>query len=174
VTISFSKYLPWQGMHFLQRSTHISKTCCRLLITSKFLAKSSLFTEGKAQKSHEAIPALYGGCSSGVSPVHFFRSEQGIQFRSRHMQFLGFSNNEKGASRLSTVCSTFSRSGSSVVRSASLAKGGTSKKILPPHLHKVSTRSNKGEFTNFANGLRKYKCKLVKRSRTEPYAQGST
>jgi hypothetical protein len=29
VTVSFSKYLPWQAMHFLQRSTHFSKTCCR-------------------------------------------------------------------------------------------------------------------------------------------------
>jgi hypothetical protein len=24
VTVSFSKYLPWQAMHFLQRSTHFS------------------------------------------------------------------------------------------------------------------------------------------------------
>jgi hypothetical protein len=31
VTVSFSKYLPWQAMHFLQRSTHFSKTCCRPL-----------------------------------------------------------------------------------------------------------------------------------------------
>jgi hypothetical protein len=38
VTVSFSKYLPWQAMHFLQHSTHFSKTCCRPLITSKFLA----------------------------------------------------------------------------------------------------------------------------------------
>jgi hypothetical protein len=38
----FSKYLPWQAMHFLQRSTHFSKTCCRPLITSKFLASSEL------------------------------------------------------------------------------------------------------------------------------------
>jgi hypothetical protein len=29
VTVSFSKYLPWQAMHFLQRSTLFSKTCCR-------------------------------------------------------------------------------------------------------------------------------------------------
>jgi hypothetical protein len=29
VTVSFSKHLPWQAMHFLQRSTHFSKTCCR-------------------------------------------------------------------------------------------------------------------------------------------------
>jgi len=31
VTVSFSKYLLWQAMHFLQRSTHFSKTCCRPL-----------------------------------------------------------------------------------------------------------------------------------------------
>jgi hypothetical protein len=54
--------------------------------------------------------------------------------RSRPMRFLVFSNHEKGAprqeiSKWSTVCSTFSRSGGSVVRSASLAKGGTSKKV---------------------------------------------
>jgi hypothetical protein len=29
VTVSFSKYLPWQAMHFLQRSTHFSKTKLR-------------------------------------------------------------------------------------------------------------------------------------------------
>jgi hypothetical protein len=26
VTVSFSKYVPWQAMHFLQRSTHFLKT----------------------------------------------------------------------------------------------------------------------------------------------------
>jgi hypothetical protein len=29
VTVSFSKHLSWQAMHFLQRSTHFSKMCCR-------------------------------------------------------------------------------------------------------------------------------------------------
>jgi hypothetical protein len=49
-----------------------------------------------------------------------------------------------------TVCSTFSRSGWSVVSSASLAKGGTSKKRpSTPHLHKVPTRSNKVNPQNF-------------------------
>jgi hypothetical protein len=55
-----------------------------------------------------------------------------IRSRSRHMRFLDFSNHEKGAqrkiSKWSTVCSTFSRCGWSVVRSASVAKGGTSKR----------------------------------------------
>jgi hypothetical protein len=82
-----------------------------------------------------------------AEPIHFFQAEHRIHFRSRPMRFLGFSNHEKGApgqeiSKWSTVCSTFSRSGWSVVRSASLAKGGTSKKRPSPHLHKVPTRSN--------------------------------
>jgi hypothetical protein len=34
----FSKYLHLQAMHFLQHSTHLSKTCCRPLNASKFLA----------------------------------------------------------------------------------------------------------------------------------------
>jgi hypothetical protein len=37
----------------------------------------------------------------------------------------------------------FSRNGWSVVRNASLAKGGTLKKRPSPHLYKVPTRSNK-------------------------------
>jgi hypothetical protein len=43
VTVSSSKYLPWQAMHFLQRFTHLSKTCCKPLITSKYLASELHF-----------------------------------------------------------------------------------------------------------------------------------
>jgi hypothetical protein len=129
VTVSFSKHLPWQVIH-LQRSTHFSKTWCRPLITSKFLASELLFMVGKAQKSHRESSGLYGGCSE-VPPIHFFQAE----FISHPMRFLGLSNHEKRAprqeiSKWSTVCSRFSRSGWSVVRSTSLAKGGTSKKRL--------------------------------------------
>jgi hypothetical protein len=91
---------------------------------------------GKAQKSHGARSGLYGGCSDGDPPIHFFQAEHRIEFRSRPMRYLGFSNNEKGAhprqeiSKRSSVCSTFSRSGWSVVRSVSLAKGGTAKKTV--------------------------------------------
>jgi hypothetical protein len=49
----------------------------------------------------------------------------------------------KKISKWWTVCSTFSRSGWSVVRSATLAKRGTSKKRPSSHLHKVPTRNNK-------------------------------
>jgi hypothetical protein len=46
-------------------------------------------------------------------------------------------------SKWSTVCSTFSRSEWSTVRSALFAKEGTSKKRPSPHLHEVPTLSNK-------------------------------
>jgi hypothetical protein len=54
MTVSFSKCVPWKAMQFLQRSTHFLKTCCRLLITLKFLASELIFMAGKAQKSHGA------------------------------------------------------------------------------------------------------------------------
>jgi hypothetical protein len=95
VTVSFSKYLLWQAMYFLQRSAH----CCRLLITSKFLASEFPFMVGKVQKSHGVRSGLYGRFSNGVPPIHFFQAKHRIQFRSRPMQFLSFSNHEKGATR---------------------------------------------------------------------------
>jgi hypothetical protein len=138
-----------------------------------FLPRSSLFMAGKAQKLHGARSVLYGGCYNGVSPIHFFQEEYRIQFRSRPMPFLGISDHEKGAPRLeiskwSTACSTFSRSGWSIVRSESLAKGGTSKKRPSPHLHKVLTRINKvsprtlqtAHFTEYTNKLQPWASKL--------------
>jgi hypothetical protein len=41
--VSFSSYLLWQAMRFLQCSTHFSKMCCRPLITLKFLASELPF-----------------------------------------------------------------------------------------------------------------------------------
>jgi hypothetical protein len=52
-----------------------------------------------------------------------------------------------------TVRSTFSRSGWSVVRSASLAKGRTSKKRPSPRFHEVPTRSNKASPRTFETAL---------------------
>jgi hypothetical protein len=94
--------------------------------------------------NHECDDWLCGRCSNGVLPIHFFQAEHRIQFRSRPVRFLGFNNHEKGSrrqeiSKWSTVCSTFSRSGWRVVRSASLAKGGASKKRPSSHLHTVLT-----------------------------------
>jgi hypothetical protein len=105
--------------------------------------------DGKAQKSHGARSEL--NSVFGFEKVDRWNPirTSAIQTRSRPLRFMGFSNHEKGAprqeiSKLSTVCSsTFSRSGWSVVRSASLAIGGTSKKRPSPHLHNVSTQRTK-------------------------------
>jgi hypothetical protein len=51
---------------------------------------------GKAQESHGARTVLYGGCSDGISLIHFSQGEFRIQFRSRPMRFLDFSKHEKG------------------------------------------------------------------------------
>jgi hypothetical protein len=112
-----------------------------------FLSLISLFMIVKAQKSHGARSGLYGGCYNGVPPIHFSQAEHRIQVRSCLHAISELSNHEKGTprhiSKWSTVCSTFSRSGWSVVRDTSLSKGGTSKKRPSPHLHEVPTRSNK-------------------------------
>jgi hypothetical protein len=112
------------------------------------LSRSSLFMVGKAHKSHRMRFEL--NSVFGLEKVERWNSIRtfAIQSRPRPMRFLGFSNHEKGAPRQeilkwSTVCSTFSRSGWSVVITASLAKGDTSKKRPSPHLHKVPTRSDK-------------------------------
>jgi hypothetical protein len=55
------------------------------------------------------------------------------------------------SSQRSATC--FLRSSWSVVRSASLAKGGTSKKRPSPHLHEVPTRSNKVSPRTFQTAL---------------------
>jgi hypothetical protein len=76
----FSNYLPWQAMHFLQRSTHFSKTCCRPLITSKFLASELPFHGWKSPEIAWGETGLYGGCSDGVPPIHF--SKPNTEFNS--------------------------------------------------------------------------------------------
>jgi hypothetical protein len=109
---------------------------------------SSLFIVAKAQKSHGAKSEL--NSVFGLEKVDWLNpiKTSAIQSRSHPMWFLRFSNHEKGDLRQEIpkwwmVCSTFSRSGWSVVRRASLSKGGTLKKRPSPHLHKVSTWSNK-------------------------------
>jgi hypothetical protein len=98
----------------------------------------------KAQKSHGARSEL--NSVFGLEKVDRWNTirTSAIESRTRTMRFLGISNGAPGQeiSKWSTVCSTFSRCGWSALRSASLAKGGTSKKRPSPHLHKVPTRSN--------------------------------
>jgi hypothetical protein len=55
-----------------------------------FSPQSYIFMVGKAQKSHGARSGLYGRCSNGVPPIHFFQAEHRIQFRSRTCTFWAF------------------------------------------------------------------------------------
>jgi hypothetical protein len=113
---------------------------------------------GKDQKSHGVRSELNSVFSlekrNQWNPIR----TSAIQSRSFPMRFLGFTTHEKEAprqeiSKLSTVCSTFLRSGWSIVRSASLAKGGTSKKRLSPYLHKILTQGNKASPCPFQTAL---------------------
>jgi hypothetical protein len=95
---------------------------------------------GKAQKSHRARSRLHGGCSSGVPPISVSASIATFQSHNADAPLSLFRHPKKGS--LKTTVTPFSRSRRSVLRSASLAKGDTSKKRPSPHLHKVPTRSN--------------------------------
>jgi hypothetical protein len=64
------------------------------------LPRSSLFIVGKSQKSHGARSGLYGGCSNGVPPIHFFQAEHRIQFRFRPHAISGLSQPWKGNSEV--------------------------------------------------------------------------
>jgi hypothetical protein len=96
---------------------------------------------GKAQKSHGARSGLYDGCSDRVPPSSVSSSIGTFQSRNADAPLRLFRHRKKVS--IKTTVTPFSRSGWSVVRNISLAKGGTSKKRPSPHLHKVLTGSNK-------------------------------
>jgi hypothetical protein len=103
-----------------------------------FLPRSSLFMVGKAQKSHGARSV--DGCSNGVPPISVSVSIATFQSRNADAPLSSLCHPKKCSFK--TTVTPFSRSELSVVRSASLAKGGASKKRPSLHLHKVPTRSN--------------------------------
>jgi hypothetical protein len=70
MTVSFSKFLSWQAIHFLQRSTHFSKTCCRPLISSKFLVSELPF---RGRESSEICMGRDLDCMADVL-MRFHRS----------------------------------------------------------------------------------------------------
>jgi hypothetical protein len=132
----------------LRCSTHFLKTCCRPLITSKFLALEFPFHGWKSPEITRGETWIDLCIWLGKMDQWDSIRTSAIESRSCPLQFLGFSNHEKGAprqeiSKWQTVSSTFSRSGWSIVRSALFAKGGILKKRPSLHLHKVLTQSNK-------------------------------
>jgi hypothetical protein len=59
VTVSFSKYLPWQAMQFIQRSTHFSKTCCSPFAASfRRIVEQAVLTFHVRFSGSEAFPPL--------------------------------------------------------------------------------------------------------------------
>jgi hypothetical protein len=137
VTVSVSKYLPWQAMHFLQHSTHFSKTCCRPLITSKFLASELLFMVRKAINRMGRDLDCMADVLMGLYRSTFSKPNREFNSDLAPCDFWSFPTMK------TELRGTFSRSGWSVVRSASFTKGGTSRKRPSPYLHNVPTRSNK-------------------------------
>jgi hypothetical protein len=113
---------------------------------------------GKAQKLHAVRSEFHSVfCWGKVDQWNPIRTSA-IQSRSCPVRFLGFSNCKKGAlrqeiSKLSVVCCMFLRSGWSIVRTASLVKGGTLKKRLSPYLNKVLTWNNKVSPRTFQTAL---------------------
>jgi hypothetical protein len=106
---------------------------------------------GKAQKSHGAISKLDGGCSNGVPPISVNASIATFQLRNADAPLTLLQHPKK--SSFKTTVTPISRSGCSVVRSASLAKWGTSKTRPSPHLQKVPTRNNKVGTWSFQKAL---------------------
>jgi hypothetical protein len=116
VTVSFSKYLPWQAVHFLQRSTHFSKTCCRpfaasfgRIVEQAVLTSELLLYGWKSPKSHGARSGLYGGCSDGVSPISVSASIATFQSRNADAPLRLLRHPKKGSFK--TTVTLFSRSG---------------------------------------------------------------
>jgi hypothetical protein len=65
VTVSFSKYFPWEAMHFLQLSTHFSKTCCRPFAASfRRMVEQAVLTFHVPFSVSKALPPLENRSSS--------------------------------------------------------------------------------------------------------------
>jgi hypothetical protein len=97
VLVSFSKYLPWQAMQFLQRSIQFSKTCCRPLINSKFLASELPFRGFKSPEiswGEIELNSVFG--LEKVDRWNPIRTSL-IQSSFRPMRFLVIYNHENGA-----------------------------------------------------------------------------
>jgi hypothetical protein len=65
VTVSFSKYLPWQEIYFLKWSIHFSKTCCGPFAASfRRIVEQAVFTFHVRFSVSKALPPLENRSSS--------------------------------------------------------------------------------------------------------------
>jgi hypothetical protein len=141
VTVSFSKCLPLQAMYFLQRSTHFSKTCCRKSLGAPF----SWLEEPRNRMGQDlnwilcsawkkwigGTPLEHPPYSPDLAPCDFWT----FPTMKRELWGKKFRSDQRPAARFREV--------SGVIRSASVAEGGSSEKRISQHLHIVPTRSNK-------------------------------
>jgi hypothetical protein len=171
VTVPFSKYLPWQAMHFLQRSTHFSKTCCRQLITSKFLASEIGAPFSWLEKPRNLMGRDLDCMADVLMGIHQSTfSKPNPEFRSCPMRFLDFPNHEKGAprqeiSKLSTICSMFRK----WVGSCKKCIAYQGRYFEKRDRHRTSTKFRLG-LTRWVHELRKrpsYRCKLHAKGQIE-------
>jgi hypothetical protein len=93
-----------------------------------FLPRSSLFVARKAQKLHGARCRLYGGCSHGFPLISVSASIATFQSCNADAPLRLLRHPKKGSFK-TTINSIFEKW---VVRSASLANGGTSKNRPSP------------------------------------------
>jgi hypothetical protein len=123
------------------------------------LPRSSLFMVEKVQTSHRARSGLYGGYSNGLPPIHFFpsRTQNSIQISphaiSRLFQPRKWSSEARNFEVINGLQHVFGK-WVERWRNALLVEGGTLKKRPSPQFHKIPTRINKVESTNFSNDPR--------------------
>jgi hypothetical protein len=114
---------------------------------SKFLASELPFHVWESQEiAWSEIWTVWQMFLCSTDPLFPSWTQNSIQISSHVISglFQPWKGNSEACNfEISTVCSIFSRSGWSVVRSASLVKGGTWKKRPSLYLHKFPTRRNK-------------------------------
>jgi hypothetical protein len=78
----FSKYLPWQAMHFLTTLHPLLQNVLQTVNRFEISSIGAPFSWLEKPRS-----GLCGGYSDRVLPIHSFQAEHGIQFRSRPVRF---------------------------------------------------------------------------------------
>jgi hypothetical protein len=81
-------------MHFFKRSIHFSKTCCRPLITSKFLASELHFHGWKRSEIAWGEIWTVVDVVRGLHRSTFSKPKTEFDSHQAPMRFLGFSNRE--------------------------------------------------------------------------------
>jgi hypothetical protein len=99
VTVSFFEEPPLESKALLTTLHPLLKNVLQIINHSEICLGAPVSWLEKPRNHMGARYGLYGRYSNEVPLIHFIQAEHRIQFRSHPMQFLGFSNHEKGAPR---------------------------------------------------------------------------